>query len=270
MADGTIAIDEPTSIDKRLDTTQLTVSATTVQRERVVIAGAADVDLAPVDATLGLTVDPADRALRDLGKVDIAGFDASLPAGTNAIGKLAANSGVDIGDVDVLSSALPTGASTLAEQQTQTTALQLIDDAIFTDDNTFTPATSKVMVIGAQADDTSPDSVNEGDAGALRMSLARALHTVCVADTATLTNVADAATSAQLLAANANRVGCVIHNDSTQDLYLKYGTTASATDYTVRIPAGLHWTMPFPAYTGRLDGIWAANASGSARITELT
>ncbi len=28
---------------------------------------------------------------------------ASLPAGTNAIGKLAANSGVDIGDVDVLS-----------------------------------------------------------------------------------------------------------------------------------------------------------------------
>jgi hypothetical protein len=28
---------------------------------------------------------------------------ASLPAGTNAIGKLAANSGVDIGDVDVTS-----------------------------------------------------------------------------------------------------------------------------------------------------------------------
>jgi|10_taG_2_1085330.scaffolds.fasta_scaffold134751_2 hypothetical protein len=39
---------------------------------------------------------------------------ASLPAGTNAIGKLAANSGVDIGDVDVLSSALPSGAATEA------------------------------------------------------------------------------------------------------------------------------------------------------------
>ena len=34
------------------------------------------------------------------GQVDIVG---SLPAGTNAIGKLAANSGVDIGDVDILS-----------------------------------------------------------------------------------------------------------------------------------------------------------------------
>jgi hypothetical protein len=40
----------------------------------------------------------------------------ALPAGTNAIGKLAANSGVDIGDVDVLSSALPTGAATAANQ----------------------------------------------------------------------------------------------------------------------------------------------------------
>ena len=40
----------------------------------------------------------------------------ALPAGANAIGKLAANSGVDIGDVDILSSALPTGAATSANQ----------------------------------------------------------------------------------------------------------------------------------------------------------
>lgn len=42
----------------------------------------------------------------------------ALPAGTNAIGKLAANSGVDIGDVDVTSCALPTGASTEATLST--------------------------------------------------------------------------------------------------------------------------------------------------------
>lgn len=63
----------------------------------------------------------------DLGTVGItsgrrlktsATIDAALPAGTNAIGKLAANSGVDIGDVDVTSSALPTGASTSAKQDT--------------------------------------------------------------------------------------------------------------------------------------------------------
>lgn len=63
----------------------------------------------------------------DLGTVGItsgrrlktsATIDAALPAGTNAIGKLASNTGVDIGDVDVLSSALPTGASTSAKQDT--------------------------------------------------------------------------------------------------------------------------------------------------------
>ena len=51
-----------------------------------------------------------------------------LGAGTAGIGKLTANSGVDIGDVDVTSCALPTGASTLAEQQTQTASLSVMDD----------------------------------------------------------------------------------------------------------------------------------------------
>lgn len=41
---------------------------------------------------------------------------AQLIAGTAAIGKLAANDGVDIGNVDVASSALPTGAATSALQ----------------------------------------------------------------------------------------------------------------------------------------------------------
>ena len=42
---------------------------------------------------------------------------ASLPAGTNAIGKLAANSGVDIGDVDVTSLIPGSGATNLGKAQ---------------------------------------------------------------------------------------------------------------------------------------------------------
>lgn len=57
-------------------------------------------------------------------------IDAALPAGTNAIGKLAANSGVDIGDVDVTSSALPTGASTSAKQPALGTAGSASSDVI--------------------------------------------------------------------------------------------------------------------------------------------
>lgn len=53
------------------------------------------------------------------------------------------------------------------------TALQLIDDPVIVDDAAFTPATSKVMMAGFQVDDTSTDSVDEGDAGAARMTLDR-------------------------------------------------------------------------------------------------
>lgn len=57
------------------------------------------------------------------------------------------------------------------------TALQLIDDSIFADDAAFTPATSKVNVAGFEFDDASPDSVDEGDAGAARMSANRNVYT---------------------------------------------------------------------------------------------
>lgn len=53
------------------------------------------------------------------------------------------------------------------------TALQLIDDPVIVDDAAFTPATSKVMMAGFQADETATDSVDEGDAGAARMTLDR-------------------------------------------------------------------------------------------------
>lgn len=53
------------------------------------------------------------------------------------------------------------------------TALQLIDDPVIADDAAFTPGTSKVSMAGFQADETSTDSVDEGDAGAARMTLDR-------------------------------------------------------------------------------------------------
>lgn len=46
---------------------------------------------------------------------------------------------------------------------------------VLVDDTPFTPATDTGMVMFAQADETSTDSVDEGDAGAVRMSLRRAM-----------------------------------------------------------------------------------------------
>lgn len=56
------------------------------------------------------------------------------------------------------------------------TALQKIDDPVLVDDAAFTPASSSVMVAGFTADEVAPDSVNEGDIGAARMSLNRNIY----------------------------------------------------------------------------------------------
>lgn len=65
------------------------------------------------------------------------------------------------------------GTFVVQENGAALTALQLIDDVVFTDDAAFTPASSKVIAVGFQADETATDSVNEGDIGCPRMTLDR-------------------------------------------------------------------------------------------------
>lgn len=73
--------------------------------------------------------------------------------------------------VSAASLPLPTGASTLAEQQTQTTALQLIDDVIKTlGTDTYAEATTKGAVIGAVRRDADTSPVNtDNEVGPLTM-----------------------------------------------------------------------------------------------------
>lgn len=91
--------------------------------------------------------------------------------------------------------------------------------------------------------------------------------------TPTLSNVASSASSVTLLAANAARKGATIVNDSSAILFVKFGSTASATSFTVEMAArsataSSYYEVPF-GYSGIITGIWAS-ATGSARMTEIT
>ena len=88
------------------------------------------------------------------------------------------------------------------------------------------------------------------------------------ASTGTGTSVSDTGSSAQLLASSSTRRGFRLYNDSTQAAYVKYGTTASTTDFAVILLPGAY--LEEDNYYGRVDAIWAADASGAMRITELT
>lgn len=84
---------------------------------------------------------------------------------------------VNVGNTINVASHAVTNAGTFATQVdgAALTALQLIDNPVIVDDAAFTPATSSVMMAGFEADETATDSVDEGDAGAARMTLDRKL-----------------------------------------------------------------------------------------------
>lgn len=80
------------------------------------------------------------------------------------------------------------------------------------------------------------------------------------------------AASVTLAATDADRKGLMVYNDSAMALLLRYGTPATATSFTVRIPAYGYWEMPAGmVYTGVVSGIWEhAAPTGAAQVTALT
>lgn len=245
----------------------------------------------------------------------------SLPAGTAAIGKLAANTGVDIGDVDVTSvPADPFGVNADAASATGSisaklrfiagtgipitgtvtvgshavtnagafvvqvdgnalTALQKIDDPVLVDDAVFTPATSSVSMAGFEADEASTDSVDEGDAGAARMTLDRKQIVTIQPHTTgglsvfngTSSDGGTALTStAQVISAAAGQIyGWYIYNPNATAQFVQLYNTAQAS-VTVGTTAPL-FMLTIPATSAAnvnfVQGITFSNTGFSAAAT---
>lgn len=81
-------------------------------------------------------------------------------------------------------------------------------------------------------------------------------------------SVAGSATVVTLQAANTARRGLTVYNDSTSALYVKLGSGASTSSFTVKLQAAATYELPYPAYTGIVTGIWDT-ATGNARVTEV-
>jgi len=90
-----------------------------------------------------------------------------------------------------------------------------------------------------------------------------------IAPVSDVTSVAASISSVTLLSANDNRKGASFYNDSSSFLYLKMGTSASNTSFTIKMGANSYYEMPLPVYTGIITGAWVSNV-GSVSVTELT
>ena len=159
---------------------------------------------------------------------------ATLQAGTAEFGKLAAGV-AEIGNIKnsgtfaVQAAATNAGTFVVQEDGAALTALQLIDDAIFTDNSAFTPATSKVMVMGGVFQTGTPGILADNDAGAFLLNSTSALMVELLAGSAEIGTVGLAAGTAEIgkLAAGVAEIGNVKNSGTfATQATLQAGTAA--------------------------------------------
>lgn len=146
--------------------------------DNVIIYNFADPTLGGSLSTDTLTLDFDTTTMDDADVLMILvddGVATDTVSGTVAVTGVATAAKQDtiIGHLDGVEGLLTTIAGDTTDIEA---AIEIIDDAIVADDAAFTPATTKLMMSGFFVDDTSTDSVDEGDAGAARMSSDRILY----------------------------------------------------------------------------------------------
>lgn len=92
-------------------------------------------------------------------------------------------------------------------------------------------------------------------------------NTPATADTGTVTTASVTNSNTTVLASNNQRLGATIYNEGTVPCFVKLGSTASATSYTIRIIVDAYYEVPF-GYTGIITGI-TASGTATLRVTEL-
>lgn len=147
-------------------------------------------------------------------------------------------------------------------------------------DGSVRPGSSSVQIadgadaaIGAKADTAATSDTGTFSLIAL---FKRLLQKLAGPATGTATQVASTTVEGVILAANSGRKGATIINDDANILYLLLSATgaASSTVYSVAISGGGgYYELPVcqgGVYTGQIRGVWSADGSGSARVTEFT
>lgn len=153
------------------------------------------------------------------------------------------------------------------------TALQLIDNASIADDAAFTPATTGITMAGFFADESSTDSVDEGDGGAARMTLDRKQIVVPQPHTAgglTIFRSIDLDESEEEVKATPGCVySCWVTNTATSTRFLKfYNLTAANTTVGSSTPV---ITIGIPGNTSDdVSGVFTGGGVGIMFDTAIT
>jgi hypothetical protein len=88
--------------------------------------------------------------------------------------------------------------------------------------------------------------------------------------TAVVTSIPASVTSVIIVSASMNRNEVMIYNNSNKNLYVRFGlTAATSTNFTAKLTSNSYYEVP-GWYNGQITGIWDANATGAAQVTDLS
>src|SRR3990167_232419 len=83
------------------------------------------------------------------------------------------------------------------------------------------------------------------------------------------TNITSTIGTVVLAAAQVKRTNLAIYNASTQVMYMKLGSGAKSTDFTLMMVGSGYYELPRPVYNGQITGVWPT-ADGFAMVSETT
>lgn len=83
------------------------------------------------------------------------------------------------------------------------------------------------------------------------------------------TLLADDSASVQVLPNNLNRTGFFLYNDSDGTAYVRFGSTATTTDWHFKLGPDQMYEAPQPCYQLDVNVIWSTGASGCMRVAEF-
>ena len=199
---------------------------------------------------------------------------ASLPAGTNAIGKLSANSGVDIGDVDILSIAAGDnniGNVDIVSLPASTNTIEVVGDVAHD-----AAAAGNPLRVGGYAVNAIPAAVANGDAANIITDLhgrsivqpyappEKAEQYTSPAD---ITDTADDAAFSAVASTKhyiTHFSAMCSHATTATWVYLKDGSTVIASIYCAAAGGGAALTFPTPLVGTANTAINVANATNSS------
>lgn len=195
---------------------------------------ALDASISTLNTSVNTLLKPANTLASVTTVGAVTSITNALPAGNN-----------NIGDVDIASSVLPSGASTSANQVTELASLAAIDAGTAA---ALGQTTMSASVPVALASNQSSIPVTIAGAGTPLTANAPTTATVGVA-------------SASALASNAGRDGVIIVNVSVNKVCLGLGSTAVLNSGICLLPGGT-WTMDaFSFSTGTINAIASAASS---------